>query len=147
MTSGNRTDEPIACDNDDAVQRLSGIAHVFLLHDRPIHIRCDDSVTRVVHGSELPIRRSRGYAPEPISLPFPCPAPILAVGGQLKATFALARDREAFVSHHLCDLDHLEAIQAYERDIRLYRSLLELDPQVIVHDQHPTMLPRATPSD
>ena len=89
MTSGNRSDEPIAHEDADALDRLRGIADLFVMHNRPIHVRCDDSVTRVVDGLELPLRRSRGYAPQPISLPFPCPKPILAVGGQLKATFAL----------------------------------------------------------
>ena len=91
MTSGNASDEPIAYEDDDAVARLAGIADLFLTHDRPIHLRCDDSVTRVVAGIELPLRRSRGYAPAPIELPVPCPVPILALGGQLKATFALGR--------------------------------------------------------
>src|SRR5204862_141696 len=82
------------------------IADLFLTHDRPIHVRCDDSVTRVLDGVELPVRRSRGYAPQPVALPVECPVPILAVGGQLKATFALGRVRQAFLSHHLGDLDH-----------------------------------------
>src|SRR5262249_26975259 len=76
MTSGNQADEPIAHDDLDAVQRLHGIADFFLVHDRPIHVRCDDSVTGVIDGVEMPIRRSRGYAPEPIQLPFECPQPI-----------------------------------------------------------------------
>ena len=118
MTSGNRSDEPIAYEDDDALERLAGIADLFLVHDRPIHVRCDDSVTRVVDGVELPVRRSRGYAPRPIDLPLACPRPILAVGGQLKATFALGRGRQAFLSHHLGDLDHYEAYRAFERGRR-----------------------------
>ena len=89
LTSGNASDEPIAFDDEDAVARLSGIADIFLTHDRPIHLRCDDSVTRVVDGRELPVRRSRGHAPRPLDLVVPCPRPMLAVGGQLKSTFAL----------------------------------------------------------
>jgi hydrogenase maturation protein HypF len=137
MTSGNQADEPIATDNDDAVERLNGIADLFLLHDRPIHVRCDDSVTRIACGIEMPVRRSRGYAPRPIRLPIRAPMPILAVGGQLKATFALGRDEQAFVSHHLGDLDHFAAYQAFERDIELYERLFGFRPACIVHDLHP----------
>ncbi len=137
MTSGNRSDEPIAYDNDEAVERLGGIADLFLVHDRPIHVRCDDSVTRIVAGSELPIRRSRGYAPRPISLAKPCDKPTLAVGGQLKGTFALGRGGHAFLSHHLGDLDHFEAYQAFERDVPLFEQLFEMQPERIVCDLHP----------
>src|SRR4029079_10710528 len=91
MTSGNAADEPIAYQNDDAFQRLAGIADLFLVHNRPIHVRCDDSVVRVMDEQDSPIRRSRGYAPRPIELPFDCPRSILAVGGQLKSTFALGQ--------------------------------------------------------
>jgi hydrogenase maturation protein HypF len=137
MTSGNRSDEPIAYEDDDAIGRLSGIADIFLTHNRPIHVRCDDSVTRVVAGHELPMRRSRGYAPHPIILPVECSRPILAVGGQLKGTFALGIGRHAFLSHHLGDLDHFEAYRAFERDIALYEQLFETEPGLIVHDLHP----------
>ena len=122
MTSGNRSDEPIAYHDDEPSRRLAGIADLFLVHDRPIHVRCDDSVTRVVAGVELPIRRSRGYAPRPIALPFDCRRPILALGGQLKATFALGRGRQAFLSHHIGDLDHYEAYRAFEEDIATLRA-------------------------
>src|SRR5262245_29875112 len=97
MTSGNVCDEPIVYQEDEAYRRLAGIADCFLVHNRPIHVRCDDSVVRVIDDREMPIRRSRGYAPRPIELPFECPYPILAVGGQLKSTFALGRGRHAFV--------------------------------------------------
>jgi len=137
MTSGNRSDEPIAYRDDEAPEKLAGIADLFLVHDRPIHVRCDDSVTRVVDGAELPLRRSRGYAPAPVQLPFECPGPILAVGGQLKGTFALGRGRQAFLSHHLGDLDHYEAYRAFEKDVALYEQLFAIVPQVIVHDLHP----------
>jgi len=92
MTSGNRSDEPIAYENDEAVERLAGIADMFLVHNRPIHVRCDDSVTRIVAGRELPIRRSRGYAPRPITLPVGCAVPTLAVGDNSRERFALGRD-------------------------------------------------------
>ena len=137
MTSGNRSDEPIATANDDALSRLQGIADVFLMHDRDIRVRCEDSVVRTVSGSTLLIRRSRGYAPAPIALPFACPAPILAVGGQLKNTFALGRDREAVVSHHAGDLDDLLALDAFERDVALYERTFEVTPAVVAHDLHP----------
>jgi hydrogenase maturation protein HypF len=136
MTSGNRSDEPIAY-RDDAPATLAGIADLFLVHDRPIHVRCDDSVTRIVDGGELPVRRSRGYAPRPIDLPFRCPRPLLAVGGQLKATFALGRQRQAFLSHHMGDLDHYDAFQAFEKDVHLYQQLFGVRPEVLVHDLHP----------
>ncbi|QDU99164.1 carbamoyltransferase HypF [Lignipirellula cremea] len=137
MTSGNLTDEPIACRDDDAVLRLGGLADLILAHNRPIHVRCDDSVVCMVAGAPLPLRRSRGYAPQPIRLPAAAPVPVLAVGGQLKNVFALARDDQAFLSHHLGDLDHWEAYRAFERDIRLYEQLFTIRPQAIVHDLHP----------
>ena len=140
MTSGNRSDEPIAYLDEDVVERLSGIADLFLTHDRPIHVRCDDSVTRVVDGVELPVRRSRGYAPRTLKLAHACGRPTLAVGGQLKAVFALGRERHAFLSHHLGDLDHFQAYRAFERDVRLYEELFDIRPEVIVHDLHPDYL-------
>ncbi len=140
MTSGNRSDEPIAYRDDEAVKQLADIADLFLVHNRPIHVRCDDSVTRVVGGQELPLRRSRGYAPRPIELPRECPVPILAVGGQLKATFALGRGRHAFLSHHMGDLDHYEAYRAFERDVGLYQELFAVQPERLAHDLHPDYL-------
>jgi hydrogenase maturation protein HypF len=137
MTSGNRSDEPIAYEDADAVKRLGGIADLFLTHNRPIHVRCDDSVTRLVGGQELPMRRSRGYAPQPVLLPMECPLPILAVGGQLKGTFALGRGNHSFLSHHLGDLDHYEAYRAFERDINLYEQLFDVRPALLAHDLHP----------
>jgi hydrogenase maturation protein HypF len=137
MTSGNRSDEPIAYRDDEALEKLAGIADWFLIHNRPIHVRCDDSVTRVVDGLELPVRRSRGIAPRPIALPIECPRPILAVGGQLKGTFALGRDRQAFLSHHLGDLDYCEAYRAFVRDVGLYEELFTIRPECLIHDLHP----------
>ncbi len=137
MTSGNLSDEPMAHDDADAVARLRRVADAFLVHDRPIHMRCDDSVTRVIAGMESPIRRSRGYAPMPIKLPFSCRKPCLAVGGQLKNVFALASGDNAFLSHHMGDLDHLAAFDALRRDIGLYEQLFGIKPGCIVHDMHP----------
>jgi hydrogenase maturation protein HypF len=137
MTSGNRSDEPIAYEEADAVERLRGIADLFLVHNRPIHLRCDDSVTRVVVGQELPVRRSRGYAPQPVPLPVDCVRPILAVGGQLKVAFALGRGRQAILSHHMGDLDHFAAYKAFEHDIAHFERLFRIRPQRIAHDLHP----------
>ncbi len=137
MTSGNHSDEPISYLDHEAVQRLGDVADVFLTHNRRIHVRCDDSVTRIVDGAELPLRRSRGYAPQPIKLPFEVDRPLLAVGGQFKAAFALGRGRHAFLSHHIGDLDHFDAYRAFERDVLLYERLFHLQPQVIACDLHP----------
>lgn len=137
MTSGNRSDEPIAYEDTEAVERLGGIADLFLIHNRPIHVRCDDSVTSAVGGCELPLRRSRGYAPQPVRLPLACRRPILAVGGQLKAVFGLGRDGQAILSHHMGDLDHLAAFRAFEKDIDLYERMFAVRPEVIAHDRHP----------
>jgi hydrogenase maturation protein HypF len=137
MTSGNRAEEPIATEPAEALQRLHGIADLFLTHDRAIRVRCDDSVTRVLDGAELPIRRSRGYAPTPLSLPAPAARPTLALGGQFKAVFGLAKGSRAILSHHVGDLDHVSASEALEREIRLYERLFEISPTVLVHDRHP----------
>jgi hydrogenase maturation protein HypF len=137
MTSGNRCDEPIAVGEPDVYERLAGIADAYLTHDRPIHVRCDDSVTRVVGGIESPLRRSRGYAPQPVRLPLHCRTPGLAVGGQLKATFGLARDDQAILSHHLGDLDNYEAYRAFERDVALFEQTFDVRPTWIAHDLHP----------
>jgi hydrogenase maturation protein HypF len=136
-TSGNRSDEPIAYEDADALARLAGIADRFLTHNRPIYLRCDDSVTRIVAGAEVPARRSRGYVPQPIELPFECPRPVLAVGGQMKNTFALARGRFAILSHHLGDLDHLEAFRAFAEAVPHYERLFGIRPAVVAHDLHP----------
>ncbi len=137
MTSGNASDEPIAFDDDDALRRLSGIADAFLLHDRAIRTRVDDSVVKVVAGRPTPIRRSRGYVPHPITLPIEAPEPILAVGAALKNTFCLLRGSQAFVSHHIGDLDNYETYQSYVDGIDHLQRLLDVEPVVIAHDLHP----------
>ena len=137
MTSGNRSDEPIVHRDEEVGERLSAIADVVLTHDRPIRVRADDSVTRVVLGEETPLRRSRGYAPEPVALKAPLPKKVLAVGAQWKNTFALGSGRHAFLSHHVGDLEDYRAYEAFERDIRLYEELFEFSPDVLVHDLHP----------
>jgi hydrogenase maturation protein HypF len=137
MTSGNRSDEPISYLDGDAVERLGPIADLIVRHNRAIHVRCDDSVSRVVAGVEMPIRRSRGYAPQPITLRESAATPILAVGSELKGTFALANGRHVVLSHHLGDLDNFDVYKQFERDISLYEQLFRITPRLIVHDLHP----------
>ncbi|MBI5290692.1 MAG: carbamoyltransferase HypF [Chloroflexi bacterium] len=143
MTSGNFSEEPIATGNDDALGRLAPLADAFLLHDRDIHIRTDDSVMRVFAGAHdrapLPIRRSRGYAPFPVKLPFSVP-PILAVGGELKNTFCVTRDRYAFMSHHIGDMENLETLQSFEEGVAHFESLFRIAPEIIAYDLHPDYL-------
>ncbi len=136
MTSGNYSEEPIVTDNAEAWQRLSPLADAFLLHNRAIHVPCDDSVVRVFEGRELPLRRSRGYAPFPVKLPFSLP-PILAVGGELKNTFCLTRDSYAFMSQHLGDMEKLETWQAFEKAVNHMQTLFRVVPQIIACDMHP----------
>ncbi len=114
MTSGNFSSEPIIKDNPEALEKLPILADSFLLHDRDIFVPCDDSVIRVFENRELPIRRSRGYAPFPVELPFKLP-PILAVGGELKATFCIAKNENAFMSQHIGDMENLETLRAFEK--------------------------------
>ncbi len=136
MTSGNRSDEPIAYDDDEARERLGEIADAFVGHDRPIHRRCEDSIVR----ASYPIRRSRGFAPEAVPLPVGAAQPILAVGAELKSTFCVARGREAFLSPHLGDLDTELAYRAFRTDIDLYVSMLGVVPEMLAHDLHPEYL-------
>lgn len=136
MTSGNRSEEPIAATIADALTRLSDIADLFLLHDREIESPVDDSVVRVHARSSSVIRRARGYAPTPVSLPIATPRPILAVGGHLKSTFTLAAGDEAFVSPHLGDLDSLETLHHYRATLDRYSRLFHIVPKVVARDLH-----------
>lgn len=136
MTSGNRSGEPIAFRDDDARQRLGGIVDGFLTHDRPIHMPCDDSVVRVVDGELLPIRRSRGYAPLPVRLPWSGPD-VLAVGGELKNTFCVSTGHHAWVSQHIGDMENLETIDAFEAAVGQFCDLYRIAPKVVVADNHP----------
>jgi len=140
LTSGNVSDEPIAYQDDDARRRLRGIADAFLTHDRAIHMRTDDSVVRVFRGAELPVRRSRGYAPEPLTLAQPAPRPILGCGAELKSTFCLARGRHAFMSHHIGDLENYETLRSFTEGVEHFRRLFDVAPEVIAHDLHPEYL-------
>jgi hydrogenase maturation protein HypF len=139
MTSGNFADEPIVTDNDVALTQLARLADAFLLHNRAIHMPCDDSVVRVHAGSPLPIRRSRGYVPHPLPLPFPVP-PILAVGGELKNTFCLAQDRHAFLSQHIGDMQDVDTLESFDRAQDHFKRLFRIDPEIIACDLHPSYL-------
>jgi hydrogenase maturation protein HypF len=140
LTSGNVSDEPIAYRDQDAFDRLSGIADAFLTHDRPIHTRTDDSVVRTFRGRQLPVRRSRGYAPEPLRLATPVPRPVLGCGAELKSTFCLAKDDRAFVSHHIGDLENAETLRSFTEGIDHFRRLFDIEPEVVAHDLHPEYL-------
>ncbi|MDQ6787789.1 MAG: carbamoyltransferase HypF [Acidobacteriota bacterium] len=139
MTSGNFSNEPIVKDNTEALEKLSVLADAFLLHDRDIFVPCDDSVVRVFENHELPVRRSRGYAPFPVRLPFKLP-PVLATGGELKATFCVARDKFAFMSQHIGDMENLETLQAFEKSVASMRKLFRIEPEIVAFDKHPNYL-------
>jgi hydrogenase maturation protein HypF len=154
MTSGNLSDEPIAIDNDEARQRLASLADGFLFHNRDIHTRCDDSVIRIPAFQESGnkgsrneenkssiyfLRRSRGYAPDPIQLPFDVP-PLLATGPDLKNTFCVTRQRYGFISHHIGDMENYETLHSFEDGIKHFERLFRIKPQAIVCDLHPDYL-------
>ena len=139
MTSGNYSNEPIVMDNDEARERLASLADAFLLHNRDINGRCDDSVVRVVDDTLLPIRRSRGYAPFPVKLPFDLP-PTLAVGGELKATFCLANGEYGYMSQHIGDMENLETMAALATAVAHYQSIFRTKPELIACDMHPNYL-------
>lgn len=137
MTSGNLSDEPTAFVDEDAVARLADVADLLLTHDRPIHVRCDDSVVRFSAGAVLPLRRSRGMAPAPLPLPHACRRSVLAAGGQLKSVIALGRNRHALLSQHVGDLDHYAAYESFVAAVDHFERLFEHRPELIVHDLHP----------
>ena len=142
MTSGNLSEEPIATDNDEARQRLASLADAFLMHDRDIRTRCDDSVVRVPSDQSpvtYPLRRSRGYAPDPVQLPFKAP-PLLAAGAELKNTFCLTRERYAFLSHHIGDMENYETLRSFEDGVAHFERLFRIQPQVLAYDLHPNYL-------
>ncbi|MFJ6569631.1 carbamoyltransferase HypF [Streptomyces sp. NPDC091292] len=136
MTSGNRSGEPIVTDDADALTRLEGLADAWLVHDRPIHVPCDDSVVRICAGAELPVRRSRGYAPFPVALPVPV-VPALAVGGDLKNTFCVGDGRYAWLSAHVGDMDDLATLTAFEKATAHLTDLTSVDPGLLIADRHP----------
>jgi len=140
MTSGNLSDEPIATDNAEALSRLAPIAEAFLLHDRAILSRYDDSVVRVVEGRTELVRRSRGYAPFPLTLPFETDTDILAAGPEQKNTFTLLTGRYAFVSQHIGDMENAETLASFERTVELYEHLFRVEPELVAYDLHPEYL-------
>jgi hydrogenase maturation protein HypF len=140
MTSGNVSDEPIAYRDDDALQRLSGIADLVLGHDRPIETRTDDSVLRVARGRPLPLRRSRGAVPSALALPVPATRDVLACGAELKSAFCVARGRRAWVSHHIGDLKNVETLGSFSEGVAHFETLFAIAPEVVVHDLHPDYL-------
>ncbi|MCL4266704.1 MAG: carbamoyltransferase HypF [Anaerolineae bacterium] len=150
MTSANYSDEPIVKDNDEARERLTPLADAFLMHNREIHGRCDDSVVRVIgyrssvigHATSdhlLPLRRSRGYTPFPVKLPYPLPT-TLAVGGELKGTFCLAKGEYGYMSQHIGDMENLETVHAFETAVTHFRHIFRADPERLVCDLHPGYL-------
>ncbi|MEP7039472.1 MAG: Sua5/YciO/YrdC/YwlC family protein, partial [Acidobacteriota bacterium] len=165
MTSGNFSNEPIVKDNDEALEKLKHLADAFLLHNREIYVPCDDSVVRVLKSPKskvqspkfedqkpktknqrpktkdqiLPIRRSRGYAPFPVKLPFEVPN-IVAVGGELKAAFCLTREDYAFMSQHIGDMENLETLRAFEKSFEQMKNLFQIAPEIIACDKHPNYL-------
>ncbi|MGB8213300.1 MAG: carbamoyltransferase HypF [Anaerolineales bacterium] len=149
MTSGNLSEEPIAISNDEARQHLASLADAFLMHNREIHTRCDDSVSRVINIQEsndkedkFPIyflRRSRGYAPDPVQIPFDVPS-LLATGPEQKNTFCLTRQRYAFLSHHIGDMENYETLRSFEDGIMYFERLFHIRPEAIACDLHPDYL-------
>jgi hydrogenase maturation protein HypF len=169
MTSGNLSEEPIATGNDEARERLSTLADAFLMHNRDIHIRCDDSVVRIFTNSQLldskkdgldtavdasiaqhsarlldprtiyPIRRSRGYSPFPVKLPF-SGAQILASGSELKNTFCITNKDYAFLSHHIGDMENYETLRSFEQGVEHFEKLFRVQPEAIAYDLHPNYL-------
>jgi hydrogenase maturation protein HypF len=142
MTSGNRSEEPIATGNAEAIERLSDIADAFLMHDRDIYARYDDSVVRHSDGigTEF-IRRARGYAPHPLPAPVRTDTVILAAGPEQKNTFCLLTGEYAFVSQHIGDMENAETLASYERAIDLYGHLFRARPEIVAYDLHPEYLP------
>ncbi len=139
MTSANLSEEPIAIDNDEALTRLGGIADAFLMHDREIFQRCDDSVAAVVDGAPQLLRRARGFVPFGVSLPFDSP-PLLAAGGHLKNVFALARGRFVYQSQHLGDLENLTGLEFFRESLDHLMRTFQVEPQIVAHDLHPGYL-------
>ncbi len=144
MTSANLSEEPIAIDNDEARKRLGKIADAFLMHDREILQRCDDSVAAVVDGAPQLVRRARGFVPMGVALPGNFgeegAPPLLAVGGHLKNVFALARGRFVYQSQHLGDLENVTGLEFFEESLDHLMRTFEIDPQAVVHDLHPGYL-------
>jgi hydrogenase maturation protein HypF len=139
MTSGNISDEPIAYKDAEALKQLGGIADFFLVHDREIHTRCDDSVVKPFRGKATFMRRARGYVPFPLRLQCGGKS-VLACGAELKNTFCLTKGSYAFLSHHIGDLENFETMRSFEEGIALMKRLFQIEPECVVHDLHPDYL-------
>ena len=140
MTSGNLSELPICTSNAEAGRDLIAVADGFLMHDRDIVARYDDSVIRVIGEAPVFVRRARGYAPLPVPLPVASPRPLLAVGPHLKNTFSLVAEDTAFVSQHIGDLENIETLDHYREALLRFRSLFRIEPEVVARDQHPGYL-------
>jgi hydrogenase maturation protein HypF len=140
MTSGNNSDEPIAYRDEEAFEQLGEIADYFLVHNRPIHMRCDDSVVRVVDRKMYQIRRSRGYAPAPLRVAESFDGHTLACGGELKNTFCVAKERYVFLSHHIGDLENYETLSSFREGVEHYCRLFDVQPELVAYDLHPEYL-------
>jgi hydrogenase maturation protein HypF len=140
MTSGNVSEEPLAYRNDEALQRLAGVADLFLVHDREIETRCDDSVARVIASQPLVMRRARGYVPRAIQVSPPFAAPVLACGGLLKNTFCIGLGDCAYLGPHIGDLGNLETLGSFEESVARMERFLRVEPEVVAYDLHPEYL-------
>jgi len=140
MTSGNQSDEPIAYEDKDAFQRLNNIADYFLIHNRGIYRRCDDPVSRIWKSEEMILRRGRGYVPHPLNVALKFRKHILASGAQFKNTFCLARDNFVFLSTHIGDLENLETLDFYAKEIGRFKKLCSVKPEIVAYDLHPEYL-------
>jgi hydrogenase maturation protein HypF len=144
MTSGNRSDEPIAYRDEEAIRHLQGLADSYLTHNRPIHIRCDDSLVRSSGTGEsrivVPLRRSRGYAPAPLRVAMEFPRPLLACGGELKNAFCLAKERHVFLSHYIGDMQNWETLRSFREGVEHFQRLFDVRPELVACDLHPEYL-------
>jgi len=137
MTSGNFSEEPIIYDDKFAFERLKDICDFFLTHNRKIHINCDDSVLRIFNKKIYFIRRSRGYVPSPIEIPYNSKKVIFAAGSDLKNTFAFVKNNNVYLSQHIGDLENYFSHESYKKSIELFKNILEIEPEIIVYDMHP----------
>src|SRR5215216_3083488 len=140
MTSGNNSDEPIAYRDEEALEQLWEIADYFLVHNRPVHMRTDDSVVRAAEETVYPVRRSRGYAPAPLGVPESFGRHVLACGGELKNTFCVAKERHVFLSHHIGDLENYETLRSFREGVEHFCRLFDVQPELVAFDLHPEYL-------
>ncbi len=140
MTSANISSEPIVFEDKEAFDRLSGITDYYVVHNREIHVRTDDSVSRVERGKDVVLRRSRGYAPHPLLMKHPFSEQILACGAELKNTFCLTKGPYAFLSHHIGDLENMETLSSFESGIEYFKRIFNIEPTLVAYDLHPEYL-------